>query len=90
MAEYDQALLDWMIGVADQELAAYLESLSDMERKVMEEVLFRASTNRLMIVHLDNLKCGPIMSTPPGPKASEIQGSRRPLAASGLHDGPTL
>jgi hypothetical protein len=61
MAEYDQALLDSMIDAADEELAAYLESLSDMERKVMEEVLFRASAHRLTKAHLDNLKRGPIM-----------------------------
>ncbi len=58
MAEYDATFIDRMMNMLDEELLAYLQSLTPAERKIMEEAIFRAVSQRAVKDHIEELKGG--------------------------------
>ena len=58
MAEYDQSFIDRMMGMADDELLMYLHALPELERKAMEQAIFRALSQRAVQDQIDNLTRG--------------------------------
>ena len=57
MAEYDQAFIDRIMDMGYEEMLAYLHSLPEVERKAMEEAIFRALSRRAVKDHFDELRC---------------------------------
>ncbi len=58
MAEYDQAFIARMMDMADEDLLAYLHSLSEPERKAMEQAIFRGLSQQAVKEHILELQGG--------------------------------
>ncbi len=58
MAEYDQAFIDRLMEMADIDIIAYLQLLPETQRKVMEEAIFRAMSQRAVRDSLDEINGG--------------------------------
>lgn len=58
MAEYDQAFIDRIMDMPDDEILAFLHSLPTVERKAMEQAIFRAVSQRAVKDHIDELYMG--------------------------------
>ncbi len=58
MAEYDQTFIDRMMEMADEDIIVYLQLLPEVQRKAMEEAIFRAMSQRAVRKRLDELSGG--------------------------------
>ena len=58
MAEYDLTFIDRMMEMYDEELLAYLHSLTPDERKAVEAAIFREMSQRAVQNHLSDLQSG--------------------------------
>jgi hypothetical protein len=59
MAEHDESFIDRIMYMTDEELLAYLHSLPSVQKKAMEEAIFRAMSQRAVSEHIGNLNGGP-------------------------------
>ena len=55
MAEYDHAFIDRIMDMRYEDILAYLQTLSDLERKAMEEAILRAVSQRAVQYHIEQL-----------------------------------
>ncbi len=58
MAEYDHEFIDRMMDMGDECVLAYLHSLPEAERKMLEEAIYRAVSQRALRQHKDELAGG--------------------------------
>ncbi len=58
VAEYDQAFIDRIMDMGYEEMLAYLHSLPAVERKAMEEAIFRAIGHRVLKDQIEGLGGG--------------------------------
>ena len=56
MAEYDQAFIDRIMEMGYEEMLAYMHALPEVERKAMEEAIFRALSQRAVKNRIDELR----------------------------------
>ncbi|HEX8992025.1 MAG TPA: hypothetical protein VF784_10145 [Anaerolineales bacterium] len=58
MAEYDHEFIDRMMDMGDEGMLAYLHSLPEAERKMLEEAIYRAISQRALREHKEDLGGG--------------------------------
>ncbi len=58
MAEYDHEFIDRMMDMGDEGMLAYLQSLPEAERKMLEQAIYRALSQRAVREHKEELGGG--------------------------------
>jgi hypothetical protein len=58
MAEYDQAFIERISEMGYEEVLAYLQTLPEVERKAMEDAIYRAASHRAVKEHYEWLTGG--------------------------------